>query len=71
VYNGAMHLSDYMLLNDLDDDDVAAGIKCTRATISRIRRRKSRPDWRTIEKLKRFTNGAVVADDFQSMEVAQ
>lgn len=66
-----MHLSDYMLKHKLNDDAVATAIKCTRATISRIRRRKSRPDWETIAALKTFTNGAVVADDFVDMENAQ
>lgn len=66
-----MHLSDYMLLHKLDDDAVADGIDRTRVTVSRIRRRKLRPNWETIEKIKRFTNGAVVADDFESLETAQ
>jgi hypothetical protein len=71
VYNGVMHLSDYMTLHNLDDDAVASGIDRTRVTVSRIRRRKVRPDWGTIEEIKRFTNGAVVADDFQTLEAAQ
>ena len=66
-----MHLSDYMALHKLDDDAVATGIERTRVTVSRIRRRKVRPDWKTIEEIKRFTNGAVVADDFQKLESAQ
>jgi hypothetical protein len=66
-----MHLSDYMALHKLDDDAVAAGIDRTRVTISRIRRRKLRPNWETIERIKRFTNGTVAADDFESLENAQ
>ena len=71
VYNDFMHLSDYMTQHKLDDETVAAAIDRTRVTVSRIRRRKVRPDWGTIEEIKRFTNGAVVADDFQTLESAQ
>jgi len=66
-----MHLSDYMTLNNLDDDAVAAGIKRSRVTVSRIRRRKLRPNWETIEKIRVFTKGASTADDYQSLELAQ
>jgi hypothetical protein len=66
-----MHLSDYMTLNKLDDDAVAAGINRSRVTVSRIRRRKVRPDWATIEEIKKFTKGASTADDYQSLEPAQ
>lgn len=65
-----MHLSDYMTLHNLGDDAVATAIKRSRVTISRIRRGKVRPDWETIQRLKKFTNGAVVADDFQKLESA-
>jgi hypothetical protein len=63
-----MHLSDYMNMHKLDDDAVAAGIGRTRVTVSRIRRRKVRPDWETIEKIKEFTKGASTADDYSSLE---
>lgn len=66
-----MHLSDYMAKHKLDDDAVASGIGRTRVTVSRIRRRKLRPNWETMEKIKKFTKGAVVADDFQTLEAAQ
>ena len=66
-----MHLSDYMTIHGLDDDAVALGIKRARVTVSRIRRRKVRPDWETIEKIKEFTKGASTADDYQSLEPAQ
>lgn len=62
-----MHLSEYMAAHSLDDDAVAAGIKRTRVTVSRIRRRKVRPDWQTIAEIKEFTNGACSADDFQEL----
>lgn len=65
-----MHLSEYMAAHDLDDDKVAAGIDRSRVTVSRIRRRKVRPDWATIAALKVFTNDQVTADDFQNIEIA-
>lgn len=60
-----------MEANNLSDDTVAEGIERTRETVSRIRRRKVRPDWDTIQKIKEFTGGLVTADDFQDLEVAQ
>jgi len=66
-----MHLSEYMNLHKLDDDAVAAGIERSRVTVSRIRRRKVRPDWATIEAIKNFTAGASTADDYANLETAQ
>lgn len=63
-----MHLSDYMIANGLTDEDVAKAIERDRVTVSRIRRRKVRPDWSTIEKLKTFTGGLCTADDFLSLD---
>lgn len=63
-----MHLSEYMASHNLDDDAVAAEIKRSRVTVSRIRRRKVRPDWATIAKIAEFTSGQVTADDFQNIE---
>ena len=51
----------------LSDEDVAAATGFTRVTISRIRRRKVRPDWPTIGKLKEFSGGEITADDFQDL----
>lgn len=59
-----MHLSEYMAAQGLDDDAMAGLIGRSRPTVSRIRRRKTRPDWQTIERIKEATNGAVTADDF-------
>lgn len=58
------HLADYMAENALSDEAVAEGIKRSRPTVSRIRRRLVRPDWETIEKIREFTKGAVTANDF-------
>ena len=66
-----VHLADYMADRGLSDDDVAKGINRTRPTVSRIRRKLVRPDWQTIENIKKFTDGASTADDYQKLEVAQ
>jgi DNA-binding XRE family transcriptional regulator len=65
-----MHLSDYMTENDLTDDQVADDIDVSRVTVSRIRRRKVRPDWPTIIKLKKWSRGAITADDFETVRGA-
>jgi transcriptional regulator with XRE-family HTH domain len=62
-----MHLADYMAENGLSDETVAEGIKRSRPTVSRIRRKLVRPDWETIEKIKEYTNGICTADDFQNI----
>lgn len=59
-----MHLADYMTTKGLTDDQVAGKIKRSRATVSRIRRKKVRPDWATIEALKAWSKGKITADDF-------
>jgi transcriptional regulator with XRE-family HTH domain len=59
-----MHLSRYMALRKLDDDDVAVAIDVSRPTVSRIRRGMQRPDWPTLAKLKVWSNGKITADDF-------
>jgi transcriptional regulator with XRE-family HTH domain len=66
-----MHLSDYMAKNRLSDEEVASSIGRDRATVSRIRRKKIRPNWETIEKIRTFTGDAVTADDFVQMEAAE
>lgn len=62
-----IHLSEYMAANNLSDAEVAERIERSRETVSRIRRKKVRPDWETIERIKKFTDGAVTADDFISL----
>lgn len=66
-----MHLSDYMAIANLTDDEVAVGIERSRVTVSRIRRRKVRPDWDTIKEIQTFTKGAVTANDFVEAEASQ
>jgi ribosome-binding protein aMBF1 (putative translation factor) len=64
MYTEGMHLSDYMAENQLSDEAVAVKIKRSRATVSRIRRRKVRPDWKTIKVLEKFSGGVITANDF-------
>lgn len=66
-----MHLSDFMAKNGLSDEKVAEGIKRSRVTVSRIRRRKVRPDWPTIEEIRAFTGGECTADDFEQLQAAE
>ncbi|WP_375413067.1 helix-turn-helix domain-containing protein [uncultured Bradyrhizobium sp.] len=65
-----VHLADYMAQRGLSDEEVATGISRSRPTVSRIRRRLVRPDWETLEEIKKFTNGVSTADDYQNLEVA-
>jgi DNA-binding XRE family transcriptional regulator len=59
-----MHLDKFMAKSGHSDEQVAQEIGVTRETISRIRRRKYRPDWPTIQALKRWSGGEITADDF-------
>jgi transcriptional regulator with XRE-family HTH domain len=72
MYKGpVMHLADYMTSRGLKDEQVADAIRRTRATVSRIRRRKVRPDWETIEALREFSNGVITADDFAQLQTGE
>ena len=67
-----MHISLYMRRNALSDDDFARIIGRSRATVSRIRRGKVRPDWDTIQRIRTATKGSVTANDFAELvEVAE
>lgn len=63
-----MHLSIFMQSKNLSDDQVAQAIGVSRVTVSRIRRRKVRPDWPTIQRLRVFSKGDVTADDFEMID---
>jgi transcriptional regulator with XRE-family HTH domain len=62
-----MHLSQFMAERELSDEDVAAAINRNRATVSRIRRGKVRPDWGTIIELRKFSAGQITASDFEEV----
>lgn len=59
-----MHLSNYMRLNALKDEDVAIEVGRNRATVSRWRRNKLRPDWQSLDRIETFTGGKVTANDW-------
>lgn len=63
-----VHLADYMADKGLSDEDVARGISRSRPTVNRIRRKLLRPNWKTIEAIKKFTNGFSTADDYQDIK---
>jgi DNA-binding XRE family transcriptional regulator len=63
-----MHLDQYMEKTGLDDEQVARLIGVSRVTVSRIRRRKVRPDWTTILQLRKLSRGAITASDFEVLE---
>jgi transcriptional regulator with XRE-family HTH domain len=62
-----MHLSDFMAARELSDEQVAEAIRRSRVTVSRIRRRKVRPDWDTILALREFSDGQITAEDFEQV----
>ena len=71
---GVTNLSDYMdgknpKRRRLTDEEVATGIGRSRATVSRIRRNRVRPDWETIVAIEAFTNGRVRAADFKAKPI--
>ena len=57
-----------MQSKNLTDEQVAEAIGVSRVTVSRIRRRKVRPDWPTIQLLRVFTKGDVTADDDEKID---
>ena len=63
-----MHLSEFMEWKGLTDEQVAKSIGRERVTVSRIRRRKLRPNWKTIEALKKWSGGRITANDFTSLD---
>lgn len=76
MYKRGMHLADYMAGKNpkrkiLKDEEVAAAIGVSRATVSRIRRKKVRPDWETIAALSAFSGGRIKADDFRDEPVRE
>ena len=59
-----MDLSDWMLAEGVDDEEMGRRVEADRVTISRIRRRLNRPSWMLAAKIKEATDGKVTADDF-------
>ena len=63
-----MHLSAYMELRNLRDEDVAAAIGVTRVSVSRYRRRLIRPSWRMIDKIERWSKRVVTSADWKDVK---
>lgn len=59
-----MQLADYMALARVDDAEFAKQINRSRETVSRLRRGKMRPDWDTVEQIRKVSKEAVTANDF-------
>lgn len=62
-----MHLSAYMELRNLRDEDVAAAIGKTRVSVSRYRRKLIRPSWQTIDKIERWSKRVVTSSDWKDV----
>jgi transcriptional regulator with XRE-family HTH domain len=54
----------------LDDAAVAKEIGVDRSTVSRLRRRETRPNWKTLRALREFSGGSITADAFDEIEAA-
>lgn len=66
-----MHLADYMALKGLKDPDVAGAIGRSRVSVNRYRRKLERPDWDTIQEIRRFTKGNVQESDWRKLRDTQ
>ena len=67
MYITIMHLSDYMAENGLKDHDVAPHVGVNRVSVSRYRRKLVVPSWSAIEKIRKFTRGAVTERDWAEL----
>jgi len=67
MHIGEMDLSEWMKKKKLSDADLAAEVKTDRTTVSRWRRKKTRPDWQAIGVLETLSAGKVTARDFLVM----
>jgi DNA-binding transcriptional regulator YdaS (Cro superfamily) len=64
AYNLPMKLADYLSLKGLNDAEFAEMIGRHRASVTRYRNGRTRPDWDAIAVIERVTAGAVTAADF-------
>lgn len=76
VHIAPMHLAQYMAELKLDDDAMADRVRtpdvpCDRSEINKYRRRKLRPSWAKIARIKKVTGGLVGADDWLVEEAAE
>ena len=59
-----MTLADYLAERGITNTQFARAIDRADSTVSRLVRGLQRPEWRTMEAIKRETGGAVTPDDF-------
>jgi hypothetical protein len=67
MYITIMHLSDFMAQKGLKDHDVASHVGVNRVSVSRYRRNLVVPSWGTIERIRKFTRGAVTEKDWAEL----
>lgn len=76
MHIAAMHISEFMERNGLDDEAMAAKIRtetllCDRTEVSKYRRRLIRPGWAKIARIRETTGEQVTADDWLQTEAAE
>ena len=64
-----MRLADYLRREGLTASAFARRIGRSEATVSRILRGINRPDWSTLEAIRKATDGAVTPNDFFDVNV--
>lgn len=66
-----MHLSDYMAMNGLRDDDLSVMLGRNRTTVNRLRRGLHLPSLAIAQKIQEVTNGEVSVNDWLDPPKAQ
>lgn len=61
-----MTLDDYLRLTGETAEAFARRIERAPSTISRLRKGETRPDWATMDAIKRATDGQVTPNDFDA-----
>lgn len=59
-----MHLADYMIANELSDEQVAEAIGRSRVSISRYRRKIEQPSLQTAQKFHSWSEGKIALEDW-------
>jgi hypothetical protein len=66
-----MHLSDYMALKKLSDEQVGRDLGVTRETATRYRNRAITPPPARIAQIEKWSDGAVRLEDWIASEAAE
>jgi transcriptional regulator with XRE-family HTH domain len=59
-----MTLSDYLKLNGITEVEFAALIGRSQSAVNRIKLGRRQPDWETLRRIAKATQGAVTPNDF-------